>query len=62
MAPMKRTGSSLHHSIPTLTLLLLKRRPQQVDGRLPGQVDGARPLVDVPHAVNAEDLYILCIL
>lgn len=37
----------------SLTLLLLKRCPQQVGGWLLGQMDGTRLLVDMSHTVSA---------
>lgn len=37
----------------SLTLLLFKGRPQQVDGWFLGQMDGTRLLVDMSHTVSA---------
>lgn len=37
----------------SLTLLLLERCPQQVDGWFLGHMDGTRLLVDMSHTVSA---------
>lgn len=43
-------------------MLLLKSRPEQVNGRFLGQVNGAGLLVDVPDALGAVALQILGVL
>lgn len=44
------------------TLLLLKGCPENMDGRLLWQVDGACFLEDVPHSLRAVALQVLGIL